>query len=144
MRKFIFSISIGVLALSSACGDSTVTRYSTVQDAKNGRLFERGWVPEVLPDTAGPLIEAHNIDTNVRCALAEFPPATFAEVLAALSRVGFHHYDAPVPPPPLNACPFSNGDFRQDSVVMRRTGVSGDQEFVGVSKSGTFMFMGIK
>src|SRR5688572_17720044 len=133
MRALIVSISFATLAVSTACAENCVTRYRTVQDAKNDRLFERGWVLGVLPDTAGPLTEAHDIDTSARCALVEFPPSTFDGVLAALSQNGFQRYDTAVPTPPLRACPFNAGDFDRASIVLRRMGATGDLEFVGVS-----------
>ena len=140
MRALIIAT---ILAIFCGCGEHSVTRYSSIQDARKDRLFERGWVPEVLPETAGPLTEAHNLDTNARCALGQFPANEFDEVLAALSRDGFERTDADVPAPPLSSCPFDHGDFQRASVVLRRT-VIGDREFAGVSQNGTFIFMGMR
>jgi hypothetical protein len=144
MRLFL-SIAFVSLTLSlTGCGDTLVTRYATIQDAKKDRLFERGWVPQVLPDTAGPLTEAHNIDTNARCALAAFQPSTFDEVLAALSSEGFQRYDGGVPSPPLWACPFGMSDLRGASIVLQRSGAIGDREFAAITKDGRLMFMGTR
>jgi hypothetical protein len=145
MMRPLISIGLATLALYSAgCRENSVTRYATIQDAKKDRLFDRGWVPDVLPDTAGPLTEAHNIDTNARCALGEFPVGAFDEVVAALSRNGFERYDAIAPAPPLSSCPFGARDFQSASIVLRRSGVNGDREFAGISRSGTFIFMGMR
>jgi len=143
MRCLILLIGFLVLSVSSACSEEPVTRYATIEDAKTDGLFERGWVPPVLPDAAGPLVEAHNIDTNARCALAEFPRARFDEVMAALSREGFQRHDAAVPSPPLGVCPFRPNDFRDASTVLHRVGTGGSAEFVALGESGKFMFMGI-
>ena len=134
-------IAFLVLAASSACNEQPVTRYATVADAKNDRLFERGWVPEVLPDDAGPLTEVHDIDTNARCAVSKFSPARFDQVLAALTREGFQRKDAAVPSPPLGGCPFDLSDFMSASTVLSRVSTSGVDEFAALSESGTFMFM---
>src|SRR5688572_1093358 len=107
----VFSTALVSLALFGGCGENSVKRYATIQDAKKDRLFERGWVPDVLPETAGPLTEVHNIDTNARCALGQFSASDLHEVLAALSRDGFEPYDAELPAPPLSNCPFSESDF---------------------------------
>ena len=143
-RALVLSIGLAMLAVSAGCSENLVTRYATVQDAKKDQVFERGWLPAVLPDTAGPLTEAHNIDTNARCALAEFPPDMFDEVLEALTRDGFQTHDADSPAPPLKLCPFDIDDFRRASIVLRKAGIHGDVEFVGLDKAGTFMFMGIR
>jgi hypothetical protein len=144
MRAIVISVGLATLVLTAGCRDTLVTRYSTVQDAKKDRLFERGWVPEVLPETAGPLTEAHNIDTNARCAMAVFPANMFDQVLSSLSKQGFQRHEADVPAPPLRVCPFSIGDFRRSSIVLRRAGANGDMELAGLGKNGTFMFMGIR
>jgi len=53
MRPLLFSIGFVSMALClTGCGDTHVTRYATIEDAKKDRLFERGWVPQALPDTA--------------------------------------------------------------------------------------------
>jgi hypothetical protein len=67
----------------------------------------------------------------------------FDQVLSSLSQQGFQRHDADVPAPPLRVCPFSMGDFRRASIVLRRAGVNGDVEFAGLGKNGTFMFMGM-
>jgi hypothetical protein len=130
-----------VLAASSGCNEEPVTRYATVADAKNGGLFERGWVPAVLPDDAGPLTEAHNLDTNASCALAKFSPARFDQVLSALTRERFQRHDSAIPSPPLGGCPFDLSDFKSASTVLSRVSTSGVDEFAALSESGTFMFM---
>ena len=130
-----------VLAASYACNEQPVTRYATAADAKNDGLFDRGWVPAVLPDDAGPLTEAHDVDTNASCALAKFSPARFDQVLAALSRERFQRHDAAVPSPPLGGCPFDLSDFKRASTVLSRVSTSGDDEFAALDESGTFMFM---
>jgi hypothetical protein len=143
MRTLVTSIVLATLVLIGGCGEKPVKRYATIQDAKKDGLFERGWVPDVLSETAGPLTEVHNIDTNARCALGQFPARDFDDVLKALSREGFERSDADVPAPPLSTCPFSGKDFRGASVVLRRTGSNGNREFAGVSQSGRFIFMGM-
>jgi hypothetical protein len=38
--------------LAACCSDTHVKRYSDVAAARRDPLLERGWVPNVLPDTA--------------------------------------------------------------------------------------------
>ena len=141
LRTLILSIALLVLGVSAGCNEEPVRHYATVVDARNDRLFERGWVPAVLPDAAGPLTEVHNIDTNARCAFAEFAPARLDELLADLSREGFQRHDVAVPSPPLKGCPFDLSDFNGASTVLSRVNASGVTEFAALGESGTFMFM---
>jgi hypothetical protein len=84
----LFAATI-LIAVSTSCGETSVTRFETVEAARRQGLFDRGWVPDVLPAAAGPLTEAHNIDTNTRCAYGQFAPLAFEAVEAALSKAGF-------------------------------------------------------
>jgi hypothetical protein len=52
-----------VAVLSIAC-DTALTRYESIKHAGADKLFERGWVPDMLPDDGGPLVEVHNWDTK--------------------------------------------------------------------------------
>jgi hypothetical protein len=38
--------------------------YATSAEARADRAIERGWLPEILPDSAFDIDEEHNIDTN--------------------------------------------------------------------------------
>lgn len=145
MRTVLLSIvALGVAACSCGCDDTSVTRYETIKDAKADRLFERGWVPDVFPDNAGPLTEAHDIDTNARCALVQFSPGAFGEVLAGLSREGFERYEGALPPRPLRACPFGDSDVRHASTVLRRGDPNRGLEFVVVDRGGKLVFWGTR
>jgi hypothetical protein len=73
---------------STGCSDVSVTRYESVGEARADRLFDRGWVPDVLPDESGPLTEAHNIDTSDTCAKGEFATRDF-DSMAVMSSEAF-------------------------------------------------------
>ena len=85
----------GLCILSAACGpfdDFQVNSYATVEAAQADRLFERGWVPAVLPQGAGSIVEAHDLDTNARCSKSMLPPGGFAELSEALVALGDRPY----------------------------------------------------
>lgn len=126
----------------TACGETSVTRYETVRQARADTLFDRGWVPDVLPEDAGPLIEVHNVESNERCTFAQFPPAAFDIVQTALLRQGFEQHQGPIPKPPFRACPFSADAFGRAAIILRRRGLNGDQEYAAIDKGGTFFFVG--
>jgi hypothetical protein len=84
-----------VLACALACdpfGESEVTTYATLGSAQSDRLFDRGWLPEVLPADAGPIVEAHDLDTNARCSKSVFPSHASAQVSRALRALGFEAF----------------------------------------------------
>ena len=56
------------LATLVGCGERVVHRYETVGEARRDGVFERGWVPDILPDGATALVELHDLDTSARCA----------------------------------------------------------------------------
>ena len=61
-----------VVAEGAACNETKISRYDTIAEARADRLFERGWVPDVLPFEGGPVREIHDIDSSSRCAQARF------------------------------------------------------------------------
>jgi hypothetical protein len=137
-------ISIGVLTLvvwSTGCRETFVSHYESVKQARADRLFERGWIPDVLPDDAGPLIEAHNIDTNARCAVARFSPGAFDDVIGALSREGFEPYHGHVPSRPLRACPYHEDEVRNASIALQRRRPDDAREFAAIDRRGTLVYV---
>ena len=59
----------------SACGDLDVVTasYRTLAEAREAGAIQRGWIPEGLPEGAYELREAHDLDTNRRWGLFNFP-----------------------------------------------------------------------
>jgi hypothetical protein len=48
----------------AGCSDTFTERYPTVEAAQNDGIFERGWLPEVLPSSAHSLRVSGDIDIN--------------------------------------------------------------------------------
>jgi hypothetical protein len=141
IREYVlWLVAIVVAACSIGCSDVSVKRYKSVKDARADRLFDRGWVPDVLPDEAGPLIEAHNIDTNDVCAKAEFEPPMLDSVLSAVAMKGFQHDEGPLAPTPPRACPFRDADITKDWLRFRKADSGGPNEFIAVDKGGTLLY----
>jgi hypothetical protein len=73
------------LVVASACaGDVISDHYATLQDAKTDQLFERGWLPDILPASSRDIHVAFNIDTNVSSGEFHFDPAEFKFLLGKL------------------------------------------------------------
>jgi hypothetical protein len=51
--------------VSAGCSDSVTERYATIEDARNAGLFERGWLPNVLPSSTRNIEARNDLDLNV-------------------------------------------------------------------------------
>src|SRR5262245_2175210 len=101
----ILLLTLGMSLATASCSDTQVNRYADVVAARRDRLFERGWVPDVLPDAAGPLVESHDLDTNARCACSKLSPESVDAVISSLEAAGFARDSSRVVLP-LQTCPF--------------------------------------
>ena len=134
-------LSLGLCFLAACSPDTQVNRYADTAAARRDGLFERGWVPDVLPDTAGPLIEAHDLDSNARCARSDLSPASLEAVVSSLKAAGFAADSSSVVVPTLRTCPFSREDVAHADMRFRRAATAtGDNEFAAVARSGVFFF----
>jgi hypothetical protein len=71
-----FIILLATLALSSC--DVVTKRYATLTDARRDQLFERGWLPDILPDSTRDIRISSDLDTNRSQGEFWFDPADFA------------------------------------------------------------------
>lgn len=54
-----------IAALCAACTDDLVTNhYATLAAAEKDRLFERGWLPKLLPRSSHSIRTTNNVDLN--------------------------------------------------------------------------------
>ena len=60
--KTLFCIAI-LSSLTVGC-DVVTSNYETMQDARNDRLFERGWLPDILPDSTTSIRTSNDLDIN--------------------------------------------------------------------------------
>jgi hypothetical protein len=67
----------GAVVMLVGCSDVDVVTnaYATLDEARRAGAVQRGWVPDGLPPGTRELREAHNLDTNRRWGLFNFPPA---------------------------------------------------------------------
>ena len=131
------AIAVLILLVAPACdllGEFQVNTYPTLSSARSARLFERGWLPEVLPADAGPIVEAHDLDTNARCSKSLFPADASARVSEALRGLGFEAFSGELPPLPFSRCPFSLENARSSgSAFLNTRGAASDREFAVVA-----------
>lgn len=76
-RRFALAVFLLAAASAAACSDLDVVTasYRTLDEARDAGAIERGWVPEGLPEGTHELREAHDLDSNRRWGLFNFPPA---------------------------------------------------------------------
>jgi hypothetical protein len=77
-------VLVGSLLLA-ACGDVVTRRYDALQDARNDQLFERGWLPDVLPPSARNIRVTSNLDLNTSVGEFHFAPHEFRTLRDHLS-----------------------------------------------------------
>lgn len=53
-----------VALLLSACSERPTSYYPKYEDALKDGAVKRGWIPEIVPETATEIHEQHDIDTN--------------------------------------------------------------------------------
>ncbi|MBT9241380.1 hypothetical protein AB6C71_02465 [Vibrio splendidus] len=53
-----------ILALMSGCSDVVSDEYSTYAQAKEERLFDRGWLPDILPKSTLNIEVNNDLDAN--------------------------------------------------------------------------------
>ncbi len=62
MRSAPLLAAAAILALSSC--EKVTKRYATLDDARRDRLFERGWLPDILPPSARDIRVTSDLDVN--------------------------------------------------------------------------------
>ncbi|MGD8109077.1 hypothetical protein [Vibrio sp. TRT 17S01] len=73
--------------LITGCSDVVTSHYNTYQQAKEDKLFERGWLPDILPPTAVQLEIRNDLDLNTSTGHFTIPPSGVADFLSKLKPV---------------------------------------------------------
>jgi hypothetical protein len=60
----------------AAC-DSVTNHYSTLEEARADRLFERGWLPEMLPPSSYDISTENDLDVSRSKGVFSFTPEEF-------------------------------------------------------------------
>ena len=74
-----------VLALSTAGCDVKTSRYDTLADARADRLFERGWLPDILPPSTTGIRTSNDLDCARSTGRFMMAPADFPAFAAHTS-----------------------------------------------------------
>jgi len=122
---WILSLVIGVLVLGGCDRLVQTVSYASYAQAEAAGFVGLGWIPEFVPETAGQIDEAHNLDTNQYCARVALAGSDIEALHADLTAAGFRPYVGELPPPPglalFQGCPFSLVDIPAGSQAFRTT-----------------------
>jgi hypothetical protein len=58
-------VAAGFVALSLLVNDVVTSRYATLADARADNLFERGWLPDILPNSARQIRTSNDLDVSI-------------------------------------------------------------------------------
>jgi len=80
---FIFFIS---------CCDVITDTYGTHQDAKDNQLFERGWLPDILPTSTTNIKTQNNFDLNTSKGNFKIPKKDLGKFISKLDHILDNNY----------------------------------------------------
>src|SRR5439155_13760401 len=86
MRSAPLLAAAAILALSSC--EKVTKRYATLDDARRDRLFEHGWLPDILPPSTRDIRVSNNLDVNTSEGEFSFDPLDYAAFAARLQIAG--------------------------------------------------------
>ena len=94
------ALPIVAALLFGGCSDLEVVtnNHATLDEARRAGAVERGWVPQWLPPGAREIREAHDLDSNRRWGLFNFPSDDVASLRSALGpeiKIDGQRVDAP-------------------------------------------------
>jgi len=74
--RHMFSAGVFLVLLGCAVDLDTVTsHYASLDEAKADSLFERGWLPDILPPSANTIRTENDLDLNLSQGEFSFAPA---------------------------------------------------------------------
>jgi hypothetical protein len=82
---FLVSMSACVLAFLWLTSDVVTSHYATTHTARAQGLFDRGWLPDILPPSATNIRVSNNLDLNDSHGEFDFPLREYAAFVARTS-----------------------------------------------------------
>ena len=64
MNKIIMHMIVFPLLLLASCSDTVTNHYSTRKEAEAERLFDRGWLPIIIPISSKQIRTSNDLDIN--------------------------------------------------------------------------------
>jgi hypothetical protein len=71
----------------TGCDETVTSDYATRADAEADQLFERAWLPEIIPPSSRDIVTKNDLDLNTSTGEFHFDPADRAAFVAQLTRL---------------------------------------------------------
>jgi uncharacterized membrane-anchored protein len=59
------ALTVFVALLMCGCSDTVTSQYDTRADAEADRLFDRGWLPSIIPPSSNKITTKNDLDLNI-------------------------------------------------------------------------------
>ncbi len=64
MRYFGLFTIIATTSFLASCGDVVENSYADITEARTADLFQRGWLPDILPVSTTKIVTKNDLDSN--------------------------------------------------------------------------------
>ena len=92
--KIFFLITFIIILFILFHSETMSTTYATKQNALDDKAIKRGWIPDILPNSAFNIHETHNLDTNKVNGSFNYNEMDEKELLKKLNNKHlFHQFD---------------------------------------------------
>ena len=81
-----YSFLVLAATLLVSCHHTVESRYETRVEAEADRLFERGWLPKIIPASSRHIVTQNDVDLNVSSGEFFFAERDLIEFLSRLNR----------------------------------------------------------
>lgn len=68
MKKILIAVALFTilifLLINQNFEDMQISKYESLEEVKNNKAIQGGWIPAILPDSSYDIVESHDLDTN--------------------------------------------------------------------------------
>ncbi len=82
----VLLVTFAAVILAAGCSKFVRDEYPARSDAQNDRLFERGWLPEIIPQSSNRIVTKNDLDLNRSSGEFYFDESDLTEFLSHLTR----------------------------------------------------------
>jgi len=84
MKTKIKLIIIAIFLLLTGCSDTVTEKYSTRNEAEQNKIFERGWLPSIIPKSSTQIRTTNDLDINTSSGEFKYDSKDTAEFMTNL------------------------------------------------------------
>ncbi|MGK0186065.1 MAG: hypothetical protein ACI9R3_001848 [Verrucomicrobiales bacterium] len=87
MYAFRLALCIFSSTFLFGCGDTVTSRYESRAEAESDQLFQRGWLPDIIPESSADIVTKNDLDQNTSQGEFSFSRADLPIFLTHLNLV---------------------------------------------------------